>query len=131
MSNKKKYSIRKVSVGTASILIGITAGSLGTAYAQEEINNVVVSAEVNHNVSEKPLDKPIFEESIKPSSSPEVTSKPTRADAPTPTTSSVSPLSPVPTPAPEIKPTPSEDVPDENIARAPGKEDNIDWVLIK
>ena len=131
MSNKKKYSIRKVSVGTASILIGITAGSLGTAYAQEEINNVVVSAEVNHNVSEKPLDKPIFEESIKPSSSPEVASKPTRADAPTPTTFSVSPLSPVPTPAPEIKPTPSEDVPDENIARAPGKEDNIDWVLIK
>ena len=50
MISKKKYSIRKVSVGTASVLIGITAGSLGTAYAQEEINNVVVSAEVNRNV---------------------------------------------------------------------------------
>ena len=68
MISKKKYSIRKVSVGTASVLIGIAAGSLGTAYAQEEINNVVVSAEVNRNVSEKPVDKPILEESMKPSS---------------------------------------------------------------
>ena len=121
MISKKKYSIRKVSVGTASVLIGITAGALGTAYAQEEINNVVVSSEVNRNVSEKPSDKPVLEESMKPSSSTEVTSKPTRAGAPTPTTAPVSPLSPVPTPASEVKPTPSPDV----------SEDNIDWTLIK
>ena len=121
MISKKKYSIRKVSVGTASVLIGITAGSLGTAYAQEEINNVVVSAEVNRNVSEKPLDKPILEESMKPSFSPEVTSKPTRADSPILTPAPVRPSSPVPTTAPEIKPTPSPEV----------SEDNIDWTLIK
>ncbi|WP_448913859.1 YSIRK-type signal peptide-containing protein [Gemella sp.] len=131
MISKKKYSIRKVSVGTASVLIGIAAGSLGTAYAQEEINNVVVSAEVNRNVSEKPVDKPILEESMKPSSSPKVTSKPTRADAPILTPAPARPSSPIPTPAPEIKPIPSADVPDENIARTPDKEDKIDWTLIK
>ena len=121
MISKKKYSIRKVSVGTASVLIGITAGSLGTAYAQEEINNVVVSAEVNRNASEKPLDKPILEESMKPSSSPEITSKPTRADSPILTPAPVRSSSPVHTTAPEIKPTPSPEV----------SEDNIDWALIK
>lgn len=131
MISKKKYSIRKVSVGTASVLIGIAAGSLGTAYAQEEINNVVVSAEVNRNVSEKPVDKPILEESMKPSSSPKVTLKPTRADAPILTPAPARPSSPIPTPAPEIKPIPSADVPDKNIARTPDKEDKIDWTLIK
>ena len=100
MISKKKYSIRKVSVGTASVLIGITAGSLGTAYAQEEINNVVVSAEMNRNVSEKPLDKPILEESMKSNSSSEVTSEPTRADAPILTPVPARPSSPVPTWAP-------------------------------
>ena len=65
MSNKKKYSIRKVSVGTASVLIGIAAGSLGTAYAHEDTNNVVVSAEVNHNVSEKSLNEPGLEKDRK------------------------------------------------------------------
>ena len=131
MISKKKYSIRKVSVGTASVLIGIATGSLGTAYAQEEINNVAVSAEVNRNVSEKPVDKPILEESMKPSSSPKATSKPTRADALILTPAPARPSSPIPTPAPEIKPIPSADVPDENIARTPGKEDKIDWTLIK
>ena len=131
MISKKKYSIRKVSVGTASVLIGIAAGSLGTAYAQEEINNVAVSAEVNRNVSEKPVDKPILEESMKPSSSPKVTLKPTRADAPILTPAPARPSSPIPTPAPEIKPIPSADVPDKNIARTPDKEDKIDWTLIK
>ena len=121
MISKKKYSIRKVSVGTASVLIGITAGSLGTAYAQEEINNVVVSAEVNRNASEKPLDNPILEESMKPSSSPEITSKPTRADSLILTPAPVRSSSPVHTTAPEIKPTPSPEV----------SEDNIDWALIK
>ena len=131
MISKKKYSIRKVSVGTASVLIGIAAGSLGTAYAQEEINNVAVSAEVNRNVSEKPVDKPILEESMKPSSSTKVTLKPTRADAPILTPAPARPSSPIPTPAPEIKPIPSADVPDENIARTTDKEDKIDWTLIK
>ena len=131
MISKKKYSIRKVSVGTASVLIGIAAGSLGTAYAQEEINNVAVSAEVNRNVSEKPVDKPILEESMKPSSSPKVTSKPTRADAPILTPAPARSSSPISTPAPEIKPMPSADVPDENIARTTDKEDKIDWTLIK
>lgn len=131
MISKKKYSIRKVSVGTASVLIGITAGSLGTAYAQEEINNVVVSAEMNRNVSEKPLDKPILEESMKSNSSSEVTSEPTRADAPILTPVPARPSSPVPTSAPEIKPTSSSDALEGNIARTSGKEDNIDWTLIK
>ena len=36
MFSKRKYSIRKVSVGIASVLIGITAGSFGTAYAHED-----------------------------------------------------------------------------------------------
>ena len=119
MSTKKKYSIRKVSVGTASVLIGITAGSLGTAYAQEEINNVVVSAEVNRNVSEKPLDKPILEESMKSNSSPEVTSKPTRADAP------------ISTIAPTTALAPSPEVSNKNTVGTSNKEEKIDWTLIK
>ena len=51
MFSTRKYSIRKVSVGIASVLIGIAAGSLGTAYAHEDTNNVVVTAESNHNVN--------------------------------------------------------------------------------
>lgn len=60
MFNKKKYSIRKVSVGIASVLIGIAAGSLGTAYAYEDINNGVVKVEVNRNVDmeKTTLEKP-------------------------------------------------------------------------
>lgn len=60
MFNKKKYSIRKVSVGLASVLIGIAAGSLGTAYAHEDINNGVVKVEVNRNVDmgKTTLEKP-------------------------------------------------------------------------
>ena len=119
MISKKKYSIRKVSVGTASVLIGITAGSLGTAYAQEEINNVIVSAEVNRNVSEKPLDKPILEESMKSNSSPEVTSKPTRADAP------------ISTIAPTTALAPSPEVSNKNTVGTSNKEEKIDWTLIK
>lgn len=60
MFNKKKYSIRKVSVGIASVLIGIAAGSLGTAYAHEETNNVVVNAEVNRDANLEPVNKPVL-----------------------------------------------------------------------
>lgn len=75
MSSKKKYSIRKVSVGTASVLIGIAAGSLGTAYAHEETNNIVISSEVSHNVTEEHINKPILEEPNRVVYSPEVTPK--------------------------------------------------------
>lgn len=78
MSSKKKYSIRKVSVGTASILIGIAAGSLGTAYAHEDTNNVVVSAEVNH----EHVNKPVLEEVEKPMLKPELAPKPVEPIAP-------------------------------------------------
>lgn len=78
MSSKKKYSIRKVSVGTASILIGIAAGSLGTAYAHEDTNNVVVSAEVNH----EHVNKPVLEEVEKPMLKPELATKPVEPIAP-------------------------------------------------
>ncbi|PMC48820.1 hypothetical protein CJ217_00065 [Streptococcus sp. UMB1385] len=82
MSSKKKYSIRKVSVGTASVLIGIAAGSLGTAYAQEETNNVVISSEVSHNVTEEHINKPILEELNRVVSSPEVAPKPIGEEVP-------------------------------------------------
>ena len=62
MFSMRKYSIRKVSVGIASVLIGIAAGSLGTAYENEDINNVVVSAEVNHDVNLEHVNKPVSEE---------------------------------------------------------------------
>ena len=119
MSNKKKYSIRKVSVGTASVLIGIAAGSLGTAYAHEDTNNVVVSAEVNRNVNEESITKPVLEEHTKPNSLPEVTSKPTRADAP------------ISTIAPTTTLVPSPEVSNENTVGTYDKEDKIDWALIK
>lgn len=59
MFNKKKYSIRKVSVGIASVLIGIAAGSFETAYAHEDINNGAVRVEVNSNVD---MEKTTLEE---------------------------------------------------------------------
>ena len=119
MSNKKKYSIRKVSVGTASVLIGLAAGSLGTAYANEDTNNVVVSAEVNHDVNLEHVNKPVLEEHTKPNSLPEVTSKPTRADAP------------ISTIAPTTTLVPSPEVSNENTVGTYDKEDKIDWALIK
>ena len=119
MSNKKKYSIRKVSVGTASVLIGLAAGSLGTAYANDDTNNVVVSAEVNHDVNLEHVNKPVLEEHTKPNSLPEVTSKPTRADAP------------ISTIAPTTTLVPSPEVSNENTVGTYDKEDKIDWALIK
>ena len=66
MFSTRKYSIRKVSVGIASVLIGIVAGSLGTAYAHEDTNNVVVTAESNHDVNLEHVNKPVLEEVEKP-----------------------------------------------------------------
>ena len=105
MSSKKKYSIRKVSVGTASILIGIAAGSLGTAYAHEDANNVVINAEANHDVNLEYVNKPVLEEPKKIMPKPELAPKPKEipAEAPVPT-------APVP---------------------QPKNEDNVDWELIK
>lgn len=82
MSSKKKYSIRKVSVGTASILIGIAAGSLGTVYAHEETNNVVINAEANHDVNLEHVNKPVLEEVEKPMPKPELAPKPAEPTAP-------------------------------------------------
>ena len=76
MFSTRKYSIRKVSVGIASVLIGIAAGSLGTAYAHEDTNNVVVTAESNHNVNLEHVNKPVLEEVEKTTPASEVVSKP-------------------------------------------------------
>ena len=76
MFSTRKYSIRKVSVGIASVLIGIVAGSLGTAYAHEDTNNVVVTAESNHNVNLEYVNKPVLEEVEKTTPASEVVSKP-------------------------------------------------------
>ena len=82
MFSTRKYSIRKVSVGIASVLIGIAAGSLGTAYAHEDTNNVVVSAEVNHDVKLEHVNKPVLEEVGKPMPKPELAPKPVEPIAP-------------------------------------------------
>ena len=82
MFSTKKYSIRKVSVGIASVLIGIAAGSLGTAYAHEDTNNVVVSAEGNHDVNSEHVNKPVLEEPEKIMSKPELAPKPVDPIAP-------------------------------------------------
>ena len=76
MFSTRKYSIRKVSVGIASVLIGIVAGSLGTAYAHEDTNNVVVTAESNHDVNLEHVNKPVLEEVEKMTPASEVVSKP-------------------------------------------------------
>ena len=82
MFSTRKYSIRKVSVGIASVLIGIVAGSLGTASAHEETNNVVVSAEVKHDVKLEHVNKPVLEEVEKPMPKPELAPKPVEPMAP-------------------------------------------------
>ena len=59
MTKNKKYSVKKVTVAVTSILIGISAGSLGTAYAQD--NNIKPAVETKHNGTEGHLNKPIIE----------------------------------------------------------------------
>ena len=81
MFSTRKYSIRKVSVGIVSILIGITAGSLGTAYAHEETNNVVVSAEVNRDVNLEHGNKPVLDEPEKIIPKSELSPKPVESIA--------------------------------------------------
>ena len=82
MFSTRKYSIRKVSVGIASVLIGIAAGSLGTAYAHEDTNNVVVTAESNHDVKLEHVNKPVLEEVEKTMPKPELAPKPVEPMAP-------------------------------------------------
>ena len=82
MFSTRKYSIRKVSVGIASVLIGIVAGSLGTAYAHEDTNNVVVTAESNHDVNLEHVNKPVLEEVEKTMPKPELAPKPVEPIAP-------------------------------------------------
>lgn len=58
MTKNKKYSVKKVTIAVTSILIGISAGSLGTAYAQD--NNIKPAGlnEVAPKTIEKSVEKP-------------------------------------------------------------------------
>lgn len=78
MFNNKRYSIRKVSVGIASVLIGIAAGSLGTAYAHEDTNNIIVNTEVTRDVNLEHANKPILDEDERSMSVPETAPGPKR-----------------------------------------------------
>ena len=81
MFSTRKYSIRKVSVGIASVLIGISAGSLGTAYAHEDTNNVVVNIEVAHDVNLEHVNKPVLEKPEKIKSKAEMAPRTTEPTA--------------------------------------------------
>ena len=59
MTKNKKYSVKKVTVAVTSILMGISVGSIGTAYAQGHDTKPVV--ETKHNDTEGHLNKPIIE----------------------------------------------------------------------
>ena len=59
MTKNKKYSVKKVTVAVTSILIGVSAGSLGTAYAQD--NDIKPAVEIKHSNTEGHINKPIIE----------------------------------------------------------------------
>ena len=82
MFSTRKYSIRKVSVGIGSVLIGIAAGSLGTAYAHEDTNNVVINVESNHDVNLEHVNKHVLKEVEKPMPKSELSPKPVEPIAP-------------------------------------------------
>ena len=82
MFSTRKYSIRKLSVGIGSVLIGIAAGSIGTAYAHEDTNNVVINAESNHDVNLEHVNKHVLKEVEKPMPKSELSPKPVEPIAP-------------------------------------------------
>ena len=59
MTKNKKYSVKKVTVAVTSILMGISVGSIGIAYAQDNDTKPVV--ETKHNDTEGHLNEPIIE----------------------------------------------------------------------
>lgn len=81
MFSTGKYSIRKVSVGIASVLVGITAGSFGTAYAHEDVNNIVVNTEVTHDVNLEHVNKPVLEKTEKVKIKADLASRSTEPNA--------------------------------------------------
>lgn len=74
MSSKKEYSIRKVTMVATSILIGIAASSLGTAYAQED-NNIKPTVEMKHNENATTIKPDMSKEHNELSNSKEVAPK--------------------------------------------------------
>lgn len=120
----KKYSIRKVSAGIISIVIGISTMNIGVANAQESDNKVVINEngvipEVEpippENViedskrkppsksEEKPAPKPVEKPSEKPSEKP--TEKPSEKPPVKPTEKPTEKPSEKPTEKPSIKPS--------------------------
>lgn len=59
MSRNKEYSVKKVTVAVTSILIGISVGSLGTAYAQD--SDIKPAVEMKYNDTVGRLNKPTIE----------------------------------------------------------------------
>ena len=59
MFRNKEYSVKKVTVAVTSILIGISAGSLGTAYAQD--SDIKPAVEMKYNDTVGRLNKPTIE----------------------------------------------------------------------
>ena len=89
----KKYSIKKLSTGIISIIIGISTMKVGIINAQMESDNKVVIAEKGvipdvepippKNVIEEPIRKPPIKSEEKPLTKP--TEKPLVKPAPKPT----------------------------------------------
>lgn len=59
MSRNKEYSVKKVTVAVTSILISISAGSIGTAYAQD--SDIKPAVEMKYNDTVGRLNKPTIE----------------------------------------------------------------------